>query len=74
MIYTIFVLSSALLFCCPAAAASVELVKGKVLINRGNGFQPVTTSTQADVGDQLMAGQGGNRLHRPRGGDGEVRP
>ena len=46
MIRTIFVLSTVLLLSSPAAAATVELVKGKVLINRGDGFQPVTNGAQ----------------------------
>jgi hypothetical protein len=44
----------------PAFAATVDSVKGKVLINRGEGFQQVTTGAQANAGDQLMAGPGGS--------------
>ena len=55
MICTIFVLSTVLLLSCPAAAATVESVKGKVLINRGDGFQPVTNGAPANAGDRLMA-------------------
>ena len=44
----------------PAFAATVDSVKGKVLINRGDGFQQVTTGAQANAGDQLMAGPGGS--------------
>jgi hypothetical protein len=60
MIRTIFVLSTVLLLCCPAFAATVESVKGKVLINRGDGFQQATTGVQANVGDLLMAAPGGS--------------
>jgi hypothetical protein len=42
----------------PAFAATVDSVKGKVLINRGEGFQQVTSGTQANAGDRLMAGPG----------------
>ena len=44
----------------PAFAATVDLVKGKVLINRGQGFQQVTGGAQANAGDQLMASPGGS--------------
>ena len=44
----------------PAFATTVDSVKGKVLINRGEGFQQVTTGAQANAGDQLMAGPGGS--------------
>ena len=60
MIRTIFVLSTVLLLCFPAVAATVDSVKGKVLINRGEGFQQVTSGTQANAGDRLMASPGGS--------------
>ena len=60
MIRTIFVLGTVILLCWPAAAATVESVKGKVLINRGEGFQPVTSGTQANPGDRLMASPRGS--------------
>jgi hypothetical protein len=44
----------------PAFAATVDSVKGKVLINRGQGFQQVTSGAQANAGDQLMASRGGS--------------
>ena len=44
----------------PAFTATVDSVKGKVVINRGDGFQQVTTGAQANAGDQLMAGPGGS--------------
>ena len=49
-----------ILLSLPAFAATVDSVKGKVLINRGEGFQQVTTGAQANAGDQLMAGPGGS--------------
>ena len=54
------VLSTVLLFCGPAFAATVDSVKGKVLINRGDGFQPATSGTNANAGDLLMANAGGS--------------
>ena len=44
----------------PAFAATVDAVKGKVLINRGDGFQQVTSGTKANAGDLLMANAGGS--------------
>ena len=58
MICAIFVLSTVLLLCCPAVAATVESVNGKVLINHGDGFRQATSGAQAKAGDQLMAGPG----------------
>ena len=43
-----------------ASAATVDAVNGKVLINRGDGFQPATSGTQAKAGDLLMANAGGS--------------
>ena len=64
----VIVLSTVLLICCPAFAATVDAVKGKVLINRGDGFQQATTGTQANAGDLLMANAGGSAtLVYPRG-------
>ena len=37
----------------PASAASIEAVKGKVLINHGEGFQQAATGAQANTGDLL---------------------
>jgi hypothetical protein len=56
----LIVLSTVLLFCCPAFAATVDAVKGKVLLNQGDGFQQVTTGVQVNAGDLLMAGPGGS--------------
>jgi hypothetical protein len=56
----IIALSAAVLVASPAAATTVELVKGKVLINKGSGFRPTTSGTQAGVGDQLLANAGGS--------------
>ena len=38
----------------------MDSVKGKVLINRGDGFQPATSGTNANAGDLLMANAGGS--------------
>jgi hypothetical protein len=43
-----------------ASAATVEAVKGKVLINRGEGFQQAASGAQAKAGDLVMASAGGS--------------
>jgi hypothetical protein len=52
------VTSTVLLFCYPAFAATVESVKGKVLIDHGDGFQQTASGAQANAGDRLMADSG----------------
>jgi hypothetical protein len=45
----------------PVSVATVEAVKGQVSVNRGQGFEPVVTTTQVKSGDVVMArphGQG----------------
>jgi hypothetical protein len=44
----------------PAFATTVTAVKGSVLINRGDGFRPVTGTAPVKVGDSLMVRPGGN--------------
>ena len=44
----------------PASAASIEAVKGKVLINHGEGFQQAASGAQANAGDLVMASAGGS--------------
>ena len=44
----------------PAFAATVDAVKGVVLINRGDGFQQATSGMKANAGDLLMANAGGS--------------
>jgi len=41
--------------CAAVSAATVELVSGDVLINRGNGFQHVRGTSEVKVGDSVMA-------------------
>jgi hypothetical protein len=48
-------------FLCPAVfAATVAPVQGKVSINRGSGYEPMSGPTQAKVGDTVMASMGGS--------------
>jgi len=42
------------------SAATVESVKGKVLINHGDGFVPTVNGAQVEPGDLLMAKAGGS--------------
>jgi len=58
----LFVPSLVLLISLSAAAfgATVASVKGRVLINRGDGFHQTTSGMQANAGDQLMADAGGS--------------
>ena len=44
----------------PASATSIEAVKGKVLINHGEGFQQAASGAQANAGDLVMASAGGS--------------
>ena len=45
----------------PAFAATVDAVKGNVVINRGDGFQQATSGIKTNAGDLLMANAGGAR-------------
>ena len=61
MIRALYLVPVLLLFVgLPAFAATVESVKGKVLINRGDGFQQTASGAQAKAGDRLMADAGGS--------------
>ncbi len=49
------------IFLCPSAlAATVKPVQGEVLVNRGNGYEYVRGTSQASVGDIVMARPGGS--------------
>ena len=54
-----FLVLSALLstsfVCASASAATLTPERGEVLINRGDGFRPVTKTTAVVPGDQIMA-------------------
>jgi hypothetical protein len=39
-----------------AAAATLTVLQGSVMVNRGSGYQPVTGSTEVAPGDQVIAG------------------
>ncbi len=46
--------------CAAVSAATVKLVSGDVLINRGNGFEHVRGTSEAKVGDSVMARPNGS--------------
>lgn len=50
----------AFISCNSAFAATVSPERGKVLLNRGDGYKPVTEPMQATAGDQVMALPGGS--------------
>lgn len=63
-----FVPCIALFASLSASAATVDAVKGKVLINRGEGFQQAASGAQANAGDLIMASAGGSaKLTYPGG-------
>jgi hypothetical protein len=49
----------ALLFASGAGAATVEPVQGNLSLNQGQGFQPVNSRVNANVGDTVVVGPGG---------------
>jgi hypothetical protein len=51
---------ASIFLCSPSWSATVEVVKGGVLINRGEGFRPVTGAAEARSGDQVMASPDGS--------------
>jgi hypothetical protein len=44
----------------PSWGATIDSVKGDVLINQGSGFRTVSGTAQAKVGDKVMASPGGS--------------
>jgi hypothetical protein len=63
------------LYSFPGLGATVDTVRGQVAINRGAGFTPLTTGTEAKVGDVLMANPGASaRVVYPDGCAVDVRP
>jgi hypothetical protein len=49
-----------ILLCSAASAATVESIKGRILLNRGDGFQVLAAPTTANPGDTVMASPGGD--------------
>ncbi len=53
------VLCGAVFLCSHALAATVEPGQGTLSIDQGQGFQPVKSRIDANVGDSVMVGPGG---------------
>jgi hypothetical protein len=49
-----------ILLCSAASAATVDSIKGRILLNRGDGFQVLAAPTMANSGDKVMANPGGS--------------
>ena len=49
-----------MLLCSAASAATVDSIEGRILLNRGDGFQVLAAPTTANPGDKVMASAGGN--------------
>ncbi len=49
-----------MLVASPSWAAMVQPGLGNLTINQGQGFKPVTTAVNANVGDSVMVGPGGS--------------
>lgn len=52
-------LGGAALLATACSAASIEPVQGQVSVNRGKGFEPVISRTDAKVGDSVMVSPDG---------------
>jgi hypothetical protein len=49
-----------LLLCTAVSAATVDSIKGRILLNRGDGFQVLAAPTTANPGDKVMASPDGS--------------
>ena len=68
-------LGSCILCGLPALAATVYATQGQVLISRGQGYQQVAGSTQANPGDMILANPGGSgQIVYPDGCTVQVQP
>ena len=57
-----------MLLCSASFAATVDSIEGRILLNRGDGFQVLAAPTTANPGDSVMANAGGNaKLRYPDG-------
>jgi len=74
-VYGILLLCAVLASSPALAAATVTPLGGQVLINRGQGYQPVTGPIEANPGDSLMVPAGGAAtVLYPDGCSANVRP
>jgi hypothetical protein len=59
LVFSALSIGCAVLVASPSWAATVEPGSGDLTINQGQGFKPVTSRTNANVGDSVMVGPGG---------------
>src|SRR6202451_619254 len=52
-------ISGSLLLVSASWAATIEPVQGNLSLNRGQGFQPINSRVDANVGDTVVVGPGG---------------
>ena len=58
--HRIALMALGLLLSTPLLATDVEVIEGKVSINRGDGYQPLVERTSASPGDLVMASPNGS--------------
>jgi hypothetical protein len=56
------VIGGSLLFVSACWAATIEPVQGNLQLNRGQGFQPVNSRVDANVGDTVVVGPGSTAI------------
>lgn len=59
-IFVAFGVLASLVACSAANAAMIENISGGVKVNRGEGFSPLSGSTDLAPGDRVMVGKGGS--------------
>ena len=57
--FCVSLIGGSLLFVSASWAATIEPVQGSLQLNRGQGFQPVNSRLDANVGDTVVVGPGG---------------
>jgi hypothetical protein len=58
-ISSVLAIGCSLLFVSASWAATIEPVQGNLSLNQGQGFQPINSRVDANVGDTVMVGTGG---------------
>jgi hypothetical protein len=58
-ISSVSLIGCSLLFVSASWAATIEPVQGNLSLNQGQGFQPINSRVDANVGDTVMVGPGG---------------
>jgi hypothetical protein len=60
LVFRALSIGCAVLVASPSWAATIEPGSGELTINQGQGFKPVTSHSNANVGDSVMVGPGGS--------------